>query len=455
MRNRAPRESRRLRQAKPQKPIMPWIGTVKGWQDRDEPLTDALVKLLPSELQFHAYALGATGSGKSVFLTALLNQDILLNHSVAVLDRRGNLVQTVLELCSRNVDPNRIVFLDLRETERPLGYNPLAGSGEPFHRAIALVDSIHEESPNWGVTIQEAMTYGFRLLAECGGAMTDLDRLFHDSSFRSQLISVCQENDVRDYWLRHHDLSQENQSKIAGVVMNKLSTLIGPKSLRRILGHKTPVDLQKILSTPGRVILIDLAADQLGSAGVMMGNIFLRSVIREMFSKIDTPERFRTPLRLYVDEFETFSEDQIEIVIAEGRKFKLTTLLAHQCLIQCTPRFRTMVLANVGVKVFFRASREDAQILSKDLTGDPKAIPLHSLPTGEAYVWTRNREATLVEMNAPLVPGSGSLSPYAKAYVGHIRRRNPLYEEATVIEAPSRTDSKKPKASNPSLEEWI
>src|SRR5207253_7000538 len=142
------------------------------------------------------------------------------------------------------------------------------------------------------------------------------------------------------------------------------------QALRRMLGHSHLLDLGRHLDTPGSIFLVSLAVDELHAAGRMVGRLALANLCREIFARVGIPESMRNPVRVFIDEFEHFGLSEIETVLAEGPRFGLSLVVAHQTLAQLSPRMRSMVLANVGTNVIFRRGREAGATLSRDLAGD-------------------------------------------------------------------------------------
>lgn len=435
-----------------------WIGVKKKRKGIRWNLSDAMVSLTPQELRTHALTIGATGCGKTTYLHHLIAQDILLGHSFAILDLRGDLVSAALELCAGRVEPERIALFDLRERERPLGFNPIAGSGEPYFRALGVLDVVASESESWGVQLAETLRSAVLLLTEAGESLPCLDALFFDSEYRCRILERITDESVKGFWLRYGELSKEKQSALALPVLNKVSLLFATKALRRTLSNPKPLDLGRHLNTPGSIILVSLAADELHGAGRMMGNLMLASICREVFARVGIPEKDRNPVRLYVDEFEHFTAKAFEHILAEGRRFGLTLVIAHQTLAQLSPRVRSMILNNVGVKAVFRTGREDGGTLSRDLTGDPKALNLPALPVGEAMLWRRGQDLLRIEVNAPLIPNVGTRSAEARSLIEQLHQAVPEFEEP-IRHAPaakSETPKKaKAAASAQSLEDWL
>lgn len=432
-----------------------WIGIRKGWEQAGR-LEESLVSLPTEDLKTHAMVIGATGSGKTNLLHHLIAQDLLRGHSIVVLDMRGDLASAALEFCAGNVEPSNIALFDLREREKPLGFNPIAGSGEPYFRALAVLEVIASESESWGVQLSETLRNAILLLAETRKALPSLERLLHDASFRNALLARSGEQTIIDFWERYGELSKDKQAALAVPVLNKVSLLFATKALRGTLGHPTPLQLANHLDTKGSVTLVSLAVDELHGAGRMMGNLMLSAITREVFARVNTSEAQRNPIRLYVDEFENFSTTVFEQILAEGRRFGLSVVLAHQTLAQLTPKVRSMILNNVGVKVVFRTGREDGATLCKDLTSDPKAYDLTTLPVGEAVLWRRNKPIEHVEINAPLIKSVGAKSEAVRALLRELKDAIPEITKETSIEKVAE-DPQPQRKNRPQegLEDWL
>ena len=188
-----------------------------------------------------------------------------------------------------------------------------------------------------------------------------------------------------------------------------------------------------------------------------MGAMMLSAICREIFARIDRPETKRNPVHLYVDEFENFSMADFETILAEGRKFGLHLILANQVLAQLNTRMRSMILNNVGFKVVFRTGREDSSILSRDLTGDPKAYDLPTFPVGEALLWTKSQPLVHIEVNEPLIKDVGFADEETKAYIRAVKDQAPPFvgfsQKPTVITHEPKAQHK--PAPRASLEDWL
>ncbi|GAG61694.1 unnamed protein product [marine sediment metagenome] len=130
----------------------------------------------------------------------------------------------------------------------------------------------------------------------------------------------------------------------------------------------------------------------------------------------------RTSFYLYIDEFQNFATQSFIETLSEARKYRLSLILAHQNLSQLPKKLQASVLANCGVVSCFRVSREDAQIMAKELL-----TPLYKLPPGweiniqelqelpQRYCFVKNKaEGGVIVIYTPDVPYPWQLPPQAR-----------------------------------------
>ena len=359
-------------------------------------------EITAEDLARHCYILGSTGCGKTTFILQLLKHDIEAERSVVVIDLRGDLVAATLGLCaSLNLDPTRVTLLDLRETAKVQGFNPLSGAGEPYIRALHLLDVLSQEAPSWGVQLEETLRSALLLLASSPEPLTKLNAVLFDDDFRGRCLGQVTDEDVLTFWERYERFSEDKKVAWAAPVLNKVSPLLAVPILRRVLGSKAPLDLEAKLSSPGHVTLVSLAVDELHRSARMMGSLLVSAIAREMMARVNMAENRRNPVRLYVDEFENMASESFEGLIAEGRRFKLSLVLSHQTLSQLPAKLRSVIRNNVGIQIVFQCGFEDAQTIARELPGDFGLTDIRGLGVGEALVMSRDGEVVNVGFHAP------------------------------------------------------
>jgi len=364
--------------------------------------TGKTVDLSARDLARHAYLLGSTGCGKTTVILKLIEADIRADHSLVVVDLRGDLVSGALGLCEQlGVDPDRVSLLDLREKDRPTGFNPLAGAGEPYVRALHVLDVVASEAESWGVQLEETLRSALLLLANSSEPLTKLEAVFYDRRFRMQCLNSVTDDGLIAFWGRYDDLSAEKQQAWALPVLNKVTSLLAVPTLRAILSGENGVVLSDILKTKGHILLVSLAVDELHRSSRMLGSLVVSAISREMMARVNVPERNRNPVRLYVDEFENMASESFEGLIAEGRRFGLTLVLSHQTLSQLPVKLRSVVRNNVGVQVLFQCGFEDARLVARELPAGIDATTLRALEVGQAFLMLRDGTAKSVQFNPP------------------------------------------------------
>ncbi|MBS1706745.1 MAG: type IV secretion system DNA-binding domain-containing protein [Armatimonadetes bacterium] len=374
------------------------------------------------DLARHVYLLGATGSGKTTLILRLIENDLKENHSVVVIDLRGDLVQRVLGICAKlRLSPDRVTLLDLRETQKIQGFNPLSGAGEPYIRALHLLEIVEAESSSWGVQLEETLRNALLLLASSDWTLAEIELVLFDPAFRNSALLKCDDPGVTSFWHRYDLLSPEKQQAWALPVLNKVTPLLSVPTLRSVLGSKDALNLELELNTPGAVLLVSLAVDELHRSARMLGSLVVAAISREMMARVNVPEPQRVPVRVYVDEFENMASQSFETLIAEGRRFGLTLVLSHQTLAQLAPKLRSVIRNNVGIQVLFQVGFEDAGTLARELPDGITASELRELEVGQAYVMARDGATQLVHFSPSSIPSSRLLvSSYRKALLARI-----------------------------------
>ncbi|KAA0233848.1 MAG: DUF87 domain-containing protein [Armatimonadetes bacterium] len=439
-----------------------WIGVWKGWQHFSASLSDALVVLTPAQLATHALVIGSSGSGKTNLLTHIIAMALRWGLSLVIIDPRGDFCLSCLELCARfGIGPAKIRFFDLRDKKNPWGFNPLVGSGEVHQRVLSVLGAIEAQAEASGVQWPETLRNALMLLAEAGLSLVHLEAVFYSPNLRRQLIERCKSESVRGFWERYGALSLDKQATLAQPVMNKISLLLAAESIRRTFGQSEPVNLKSQLDMPGSVTLFSMAVDELHGAGRAAGSMFLSAVKQEVFARINTPESDRNPVLLVADEFHGQDMESFESILAETRKFKLAAVMAHQTISQLSPKLKSLVLGNVGVKAVFRVAHQDADVLNKDLGVAKGTFDLGRLPVGEAVLWRKGDQPWPVEINAPLIRDVGRLSPKARRLLELLEEFKPTFHMEQFENAEDNTacspKQERRQSRNPQsdLEDWL
>ena len=368
---------------------------------------DGLVALSPATRLRHLYILGATGTGKTNLLLRLIESDIANGRAFSVIDLRGDLVDRILLRLASAAPPEtwreRLLLLDLRRSEYAVGFNPLAGGGEVYSRALHVLSVLKTQADSWGVQLEETLRNCLLALAETGWTLLEVEPLLTNTAFRAHVMRGVSDARVRSFFDRYGQLSPANQTTWALAALNKITPLLSIPTLRLLLGQRQALSLEALLEQqPGMVVLVSLAVDRLHDAARLTGGLLVSSFQTAIMSRVDMPEDRRVPLNLYIDEFESMASDRFEAIVAEGRRFGLGLTLSHQNVSQLDTKLRHVLRNNVHTQVYFQTGALDAADLSREIgggrSGDEVREILMSQGVGQAFLVRRGQRSVRLQV---------------------------------------------------------
>lgn len=357
------------------------------------------VALSPDARRRHLYLLGATGTGKTNLLLRLIESDIQHGRAFCVIDLRGDLVDRILLRLAANAPPEawreRLLLMDLREADHVVGFNPLAGEGDAYSRALHLLSVLKYQSDSWGVQLEETLRNCLLALAETGWSLLEIEPLLTNASFRAQVMKGVSDSRVRSFFERFEALSSANQTTWTLAVLNKITPLLSIPALRLMFGQRKSFSFRALMDKePGMIVLVSLAVDRLHDAGRLAGGLLVSGFQTAIMSRADVPEKDRVAANLYIDEFECMANDRFEAIIAEGRRFGLGLTLSHQNISQLSIVLRNVLRNNVHTQIYFQTGALDAAELTREIGGenpDEVRATLISQGVGEAFLVRRGQ----------------------------------------------------------------
>lgn len=393
----------------------------------------AEVTLDPFERGRPNYLVGSSGGGKTNTILRIVDWEIQNDRTVILIDLRGDAVERVLMRCAgASVPTSRLVLIDLASKEFVAPLNFLAqGEGEPYRRALPVLEFIKSRAEGWGVQLEEVLRCSLVALAEAGSSLLDIERLLYDSEFRTAILAKVSDPYTRDFWSRYQDLSADKQQAWALPCLNKLAPFLASPITRRMLGTRGSINLSSILNQPGQVVLISLAVDHHHEASVLVGNLLVGAIERAILGRIEQPEAKRVPVRLFIDEFENFHGAAFNSLICEGRRFGLGTTVSHQNQSQLDTETRHLIRNNAAVRLICTTGPIDAGELAAEVVTLPRDAArkaLLGLQPGELVLIRTGRNP--VKVTTPLsedpIVSSTDLAAYKRA--GLARFGQPILE---------------------------
>lgn len=339
----------------------------------------------------HMYVIGKTGTGKSAMLGTMALQDIEAGRGLALLDPHGDLVERLVAAVpqSRRDD---LVYFNVPDTSRPLGYNPLTGI--PATKRSLAASGVLEVfkklwSDSWGPRLEHILRNAIlALLEQPEATLADILQLLDDRAFRRQAGERILNARVRDFWLREYEGYPERfRAEAIAPVQNKVGAFLADPILQGILSQpRSSFDLRLIMDE-GKIFLVNLAKGRIGEdAAMLLGALLVSGVGVAALSRADRSEEDRRDFFLYLDEFQNFMTLSLATMLAELRKYRVSLVLAHQYLTQLDEELRDAILGNVGTILAFRVGPADAEILEREFWPEFRAADLVNLPNYHLYL---------------------------------------------------------------------
>jgi tRNA isopentenyl-2-thiomethyl-A-37 hydroxylase MiaE len=375
------------------------------------------------ERERHVYLVGKSGSGKSTALFNLAMHDIYAGEGIAVIDPHGDLAEAIIDA----MPPERtheVCYLNVADTEFPVGFNPLAGispARQPLAAAGVVSAFKHLWRDSWGPRLEHFLYNGVAaLLASPRTSLIDLPQLYTDAQFRDRIVAQISDPIVARFWRDEYpSYDQRFQAEAASPILNKVGQIAASPILRNILGQTSPkfdlgyaMDNQRILIAniappefdKRRVLIANLAKGAIGEqASNLLGSLLIAHLQLITMARSELAPEKRAPFFVHVDEFQNFSTDAFASLLSEARKFKTHFCLANQYLDQVSPSVRAAVLGNAGTLIAFRVSSNDAELLAPEF---------HPLPAPELTdqwpftAWLRRGDSDrrMIYLEPPLFP---------------------------------------------------
>ena len=333
----------------------------------------------------HMYILGKTGTGKSTLLETLIRQDLSYGRGFALLDPHGDLVERVLAAVpeSRRDD---LVYFDVSDQERPLGFNPL-GTVPPRYRPLAASGLLsvfqHIWADSWGPRLEHILrNVLLTLLEQPSATLADVPRLLDDPAYRRRAAAHLSNGQVRDFWLKEYaGYPARLRAEAVAPLQNKVGAFLSNPLVNRVVTQeRSAFRLRKVMDE-GKILLVNLAKGKVGAdTSTLLGALLVSRLGLAALSRADQPEGERRDFYLYLDEFHNFTTLSLTGMLSELRKYRLNLILAHQYLAQLDERLLAAVLGNAGTVVTFRLGAQDAEEMAPEFAPEFSPSDMVNLP---------------------------------------------------------------------------
>jgi hypothetical protein len=340
-----------------------------GASVRLEDIKNLFIPLITNRPKFdtaHTYIVGRSGSGKSELIKTIFH---LTGKRRIVIDPHGDLARDLAIIA------NRDAFL-IAPHEGRFVINPfdISDKSEANRELVAqeitdLIAELVEDSGLSRLMTTIIFPIVYTLLKTEGADLRTLTECISPKHGGRRL------QELRPHVERHHraiwaELEEDTYDTSKQSIFNRLQSLL---NYRLIIDSTTGRDdfadaIKKV--EEGGSLIVSLPIPVIGEAvAVTLGRFFMTRLQIWAKRRQTIPERERTPVVLFADEFHNFlSHATAQTLDQFGRKFRLFMVLAHQHIGQITDReVRGSVLANTTNKIAGVSNSETRQTLAKEM----------------------------------------------------------------------------------------
>lgn len=320
--------------------------------------------------------------------------------SLVVVDPHQDLAEAVLGAVPPALE-ERVVYLDLADTRRPIGLNLLDVTLFPDRDRTAenLVTMLHRLWPdNWGPRMEGALRAAVASLHQANAVrprseqytLLDVAPLLASADFRDQVLTQVPDRALRAWWRDNYDrLNRVLQQQTANPVTTKIGRFIVTEAARLVLGQASSTLDPRALLHEGGVLVVNSAVGTLGEgAAALMGATLLNLIGLVVEEQVRLPSAQRRRLVALVDESSTLGAADYRRMLSELGKYGASFVLVTQSLAKLDAidrALRPTLFANIDGLTVFQVSAEDARTLVPELGGDLEVEDLSGLDDFDCY----------------------------------------------------------------------
>lgn len=313
----------------------------------------------------HTYIIGATGQGKSTLLKHIIMSDIARGDGILYIDPHGFDTDDILGRIPKSRRKDVILF-DPSDDAFPIPWNPIEGlspEAVPL-AATTIVDGIKDAWDFAATSTANMDMYLYNItvaLIESGHPLLGMPFVLSSKTYRTKVMARVRDPMVQYFWtVFYASLSKTDQGRQVQSTLNKSFVLFSDPRIRHMLGQKTSAFRLKDIIRDRKILLARLPQGQLGIHKTkLIGSLLLSQFHLAALGREPGPT-----FHVHLDEMHTFAGHTLELMLSGVRKFNVSLTMVHQYLDQLTPGQQSAVLGNVGTKIFFKVSQQDARTLA-------------------------------------------------------------------------------------------
>jgi len=334
---------------------------------------EKLVRMGDEDRRRHLYIIGQTGTGKSVFMSSLVRQDMENGKGVCVIDPHGSFAEFALSVVPKERAED-VIYFDPGNISRPLGLNML--EIDPTHpeqktmvidELFGIFDKLYDLKTTGGPMFEKYFKNSALLLLDDYAneipVLADISRVLVDDAFRAEKLSRETNPLVKQFWQLEAEKAggESSLANMAPYITSKITSFVFNEFLRPIINQpKSAFNFREVMDNK-KILIVNLSKGRIGDINAnLLGMIIVGKLLMAALSRADNLSADFPDMYLYIDEFQNVTTESISTILSEARKYRLDLIIAHQYIKQLKEGIRDAVFGNVGSMVTFRVSPDDA-----------------------------------------------------------------------------------------------
>jgi hypothetical protein len=322
------------------------------------------------------YCVGATGTGKTTLLLQMILSDICLKRGVCLVEPHGELVRAVIAGMPKE-RLGDVLYLDLTDSTSAFGLNffevePGADATQVAKVAsfvMHLFEAVWEVGPETPRLAQVLRNTTRVMIENQGMTFAEIGLLLWDDGVREKLVRRVTNPQTRLFFQQYNRKSPRDREELIASTMNKVDSYLNEPLVARIVSQSaSTINVRRIMDE-GKILLVHLSP-QLEEPSRLIGALILGRLLMAAFSRADTAPEKRRSFIIYINKYQRFATSDFAVFLAEARKSRVATTIAHQTLEQLSDLNRATAL-QAGTIVALRVSGADSKDLAPSFDTTP------------------------------------------------------------------------------------
>ncbi|MBI5849298.1 MAG: hypothetical protein HZB31_15350 [Nitrospirae bacterium] len=277
--------------------------------------------------------MGKSGTGKSTEFEQFWYQDSLYPVAKILIESSDHLAKKCYSISKGNAN-----YCSL---DHPLSLNPMQAPYNPNQISDIIAEALNQ--------VIKMTTSNENLTVKMRGILDEAVKWCLQRN-RKSLIHV-----------RDCILNMKEDGVTREGILHRINFLINDERIQPIICGNNSIEWGKLIQKGESFILDGFGMSR--EKMIFVGNIISHGI--KNYFMYDRPREYK-PLAMYVDEAHNFVNFNFLSILKEGRKFKLSCLMATQDFATIDEKL-ARVMANVGTLLSFRVGYREAQLLAREM----------------------------------------------------------------------------------------